>query len=1308
MLDAQLYRNLTTDNGLKNNNVYSIASDKNGFMWFLNSNGVDRFDGIDFIHFPLKIKNRPIGLTPFYQLIEDKDGHIWQVGTTEGNDICRFNNTLGDFEYIPIENTDSNGIRFLFLDPYNCIWISSGKSIHIYNINDRSQTKLDIELPYNVKCAEHINKNRLLAGTDHGLFIVENKNGAWRVRPLNSVLDWKRKELTYDITNVDNITTTNDINAFRMKVCNDSTSIIVFDNKSRLYKIDLHDEKNVAEAFLTESIYDACVMDIRTLFNNDKKLIIATEGRGVFKLDTKNCNLSNYLLSEYNESLGLKGNITLNVYPDPNNKRIWFANYPYGICCYNIGFPTFEHHFSHNNSTNNVSPGVITSLIEDSEGDIWISTSSAISLYERKKKTWRQFLKEDKYSNLAFLTVGEISPGTVVAGGLMSGLFVIEKKSGHVTPIGPRYFGLEENSDRAFKGFHKDRNGKIWLAGERFLVSIDWKEKKYKRYPLERNSILLAPKDDDNFWLVTLKGLSSVNINTGKRDLYNLPAKCVDINDVLTTKNGDLYIATADEGLFIKRASSANGPESFEQFTYVNSSLLTNNILSVIEDNDNNIIMSTDKGITKFYPYAGTFVNWQQWRGMMPHAFYRKSKLHTSDNKIYFGTYDGVIELPEKVEMPRISDSKIVFSRLYIGGKPQSPSLDFDSLNLEFNERQISFTVSNLNYDNPYAFLYSWRLDGAGETWTTLSTNRQIRYILNPGEYRLYVRAYSVDDLRLLEERVLYISLKQPWWFASPALLMYFAFFLLFVYLIYLFIKYRNRRVLAEDKVRFFIHAAHEIRTPLTLIKAPLEEISRNETLSESGKEYIKMILNNANNLLIMTGDLLNIERLKIRNPKLKLSKVRIEKYLQELLKPFRIYAKSKDITLDYSSNFEDLEVFIDRNRMDSIMQNIINNALKYTQKKGFIKIKGHISKESWTITVSDTGIGIPVEEQNKLSEMFFRSTNAEKNAGGSGVGLHLAYTLIKEHKGNISFVSEEGKGTTFILEFPTNFVSSKLEHYETEDSEMQIIKDSSSKPLVLFAEDNEDIRKLIKMSLSDEFNIVTAKNGFEAYNMIGTINPSIIVSDIMMPEMNGDELCHKVKTTRETSHIPVILLTALADNESIVAGLKKMPDIYLTKPFNVDVLKAQIKNVLDNRKALKSLYMHSVPSSKYFPDYDDSELLKQESDNIDIKFMNDVNEIINKHLGDALFSVDILCKEIGMSRTNFYNKLKSLTEYAPADFIRLRRLEYSRHLLSTTRLSITEVSDRSGFSDPKYFREVFKKYYGKSPSTYRDEEQPQ
>ena len=1304
-MDAQLYRNLTTEKGLKNNNVYSIARDKDGFMWFLNSNGVDRFDGIDFIHFPLKTKNRPIGLTPVFQLVEDHDGYIWQIGTTEGNEICRFNNEKGDFEYTPIENADSDGISFLFLDSDNRIWISSEKNIFVYDIKSKKQTQLEFHLPHKIKCAEYVNPEKFIAGTEHGLFVIEKKNNEWKFYSMNKPLEWKKKELTYDITNVDNINSTNDINAHKMKICNDSSSILVFDNKSRFYMIDLDNEENAVEAYLMKSIYDACVMDIRNLFSNDQRLLIATEGRGVFKLEAKSRKLSNYLLSEYNETLGLKGNITLSVYPDPSKRRIWFANYPYGVCCYNIGYPSFEQYINHN-SSNSVSSGVATSLIEDSDGDIWVSTSSAVSLFERKKQKWRQFLREDKYSSLAFLTIGEISPGTVVAGGLMSGLFVIEKESGNVIPIGPKYFGLEDNSDRAFRGFYKDRNGKVWLAGERFLVSIDWAKKIYKRYPLERNSILLAPKDEDNFWLVTLKGLSSVNINTGKKSLYELPPKCVDINDVLTAKNGDLYIATVDEGLFVKRANSTNGPDDFEQFTYANSSLTTNNILSVIEDNDNSIILTTDRGITKFYPYAGTFANWQQWNGMMPHAFYKKSKLLTSDNRIFFGTYDGVIEIPDKIEPPRTTESNIIFSRLYIGGKPKSPSLDFDSLNLGFNERQIAFTVSNLNYDNPYAFLYSWRLDGTSETWTTLSTNRQIRYLLNPGKYRLFVRAYSVEDLRLLEERELYISIKQPWWFTSPALLMYLTLFMLVIFLVYLFFKYRNRRVLAEDKVRFFIHAAHEIRTPLTLIKAPLEEISRNETLSERGQEYIKIILNNANNLLMMTGDLLNIERLKIRNPKLKLSKVRIEYYFLELLKPFRIYAKTKNITLDYSSNFEELEVFIDRNRMDSIVQNIINNALKYTPEKGSIKIKGHISKDSWTITVSDTGIGIPQEEQSKLSEMYFRSSNAEKKSEGSGVGLHLAYTLIKEHKGSISFVSEEGKGTTFILEFPINFVSSKIEHLDSEDRDMQIIKDSSTKPVVLFAEDNEDIRRLVKMSLSDEFNIVSAKNGFEAYNMISTINPSIIVSDIMMPEMNGDELCHKVKTTRETSHIPVILLTALADNESIVAGLKKMPDIYLTKPFNVDVLKAQIKNVLENRKALKELYMHSGHGGKFFPEYEPEIQDKEsEANDIDIKFMNDVNEIINKHLGDVLFNVDILCREIGMSRTNFYNKLKSLTEYAPADFIRLRRLEYSRHLLSTTHLSISEVSDRSGFSDPKYFREVFKKYYGKSPSNYRDEE---
>jgi DNA-binding response OmpR family regulator/two-component sensor histidine kinase len=531
---------------------------------------------------------------------------------------------------------------------------------------------------------------------------------------------------------------------------------------------------------------------------------------------------------------------------------------------------------------------------------------------------------------------------------------------------------------------------------------------------------------------------------------------------------------------------------------------------------------------------------------------------------------------------------------------------------------------------------------------------------------------------------------------------------------IYYFVKYRNKRLMAEDKVKFFIQTAHEIRTPLTLIKAPLEEISRKENLSERGEQNIQTALKSANDLLILSGDLLNLERQKIKESKLYLTYTNLTMYLQELIIPFQLYARTKKLDLVFNSTSNG-KVWIDRSRLDSIMQNIINNALKYTHSGGSITVDANIMEDSWTVSISDTGIGIPKEEQKKLASMYFRSTNAESSESkGSGVGLYLVKKLVDEHKGDITFVSEEGKGTTFTLTFPIDYSGRKDVYKQTVKLNSNDVK--RDLPKILVVEDNIDMREFITNSLSESYNVYTAENGIEAYNKIRFLHPDIVVSDVMMPEMRGDELCRRIKSEIETSDIPVILLTALADKDSIVEGLSTLADSYLTKPFSVNILKAQVDNLLSNRKVLQKFYsnvakntsdtsakkedLHVVVSGE-----DAVQGIKVEASNIDLEFIKNVNAVVDKHMADGEFNVDILCTNIGMSRTSFYNKLKSLTGYPPADYIRIRKIEKAKIYLSSTSMTINDISEKCGFYDTKYFREVFKKNVGVSPRQYRSGE---
>ncbi|MBQ8806945.1 MAG: response regulator [Bacteroidaceae bacterium] len=1306
LIEAQVYRNLTTANGLKNNNVYSIARDKEGFLWFLSSNGVDRFDGLDFIHFKLNTKNRPIGLKPMSQLVSDNDGDIWQVGTTIGDSIAHFDRSRGQFCYTQIVGASSDhGLRYLFIDTKNRIWISSGTKLFIYDIENKKQIDIDINLTSDIVCGAELNNGSFAIGMKKGVMVINSEGNQWSFKQLNCGINII--EHMEDVQNMQTIipANLNDLSTHKIVVCNDKNfDMLVFDTQSRIYRVDI--DKDFAKVCIVKKIYDTHITDIKHFFDDKNKLFIATEGRGVLTYDIEKCKAEEYLRYYFDDMPGLKGNVVMSVLPDPSKKRVWLANHPYGVLCYNFDFPTYRHFSHEKGNANTIGAGVVTAITEDSEGDIWFATSSGVSCYFKKIKKWKHYLTDENRKNLTYLAVCEIRPGIILATGLMSGAFVIDKRTNKVEHITPHTFGSDNTPDRGIRSVYTDDNGIIWIAGEEVLVRLDWDNKTYSSTPLASQAMAIKKRDENNFWLVTLNGLYSVNINSGKKTKYKLPENCIDINDVLSTTNGDLFVATTDEGLFIKKS----GNDSFKQYIHQNSGLLSNNILALVEDDSCNVVMSTDQGMTRYYPEKDAFINWSHWQGMVSHGFYKMSACHTSDKVSLFGTNNGFVELSDSIRMPRVLNSDIILFNLYINGKLQNASNDFQQLDLKYNQRQIEFTIGNLNFDNPFSINYTWKLEGTRDQWRPASKNRRIAYLLTPGNYKLMIRAINGANHTIIEERTINIHVAQPWYFSLPANIIYVLLTIAAIYGIYIFTKLRNKRLMAEDKVKFFIQTAHEIRTPLTLIKAPLEEISRNEILSERGDQNIQTALKSANDLLILSGDLLNLERQKIKENKLHLTHTNLTMYLQELIIPFQLYARTKKLDLVFNSTTNG-KVWIDRSRLDSIMQNLINNALKYTNSGGSITVNANISENYWSVSISDTGIGIPKEEEKKLATIFYRSTNAEiSEIKGSGMGLYLVKRLVEEHMGNMTFVSEKDKGTTFTLTFPIDYEKQK-----------NVVKttlkgcDNNTKrdlPNLLVVEDNIDMREFITSSLCEFYNIYTSENGVEAYNKIRFLHPDIVVSDVMMPEMRGDELCRKIKSEIETSHIPVILLTALADKDSVIEGLSTLADSYLTKPFSISILKAQIDNILSNRQSLQKFYSSVAISpsdnldenAKANNGYEDDAMVL-EANQIDIKFINNVNAIVDKHMSENEFNVDILCTYIGMSRTSFYNKLKSLTGEPPADYIRNRKIEKAKMMLLKTNFTITEISEKCGFYEAKYFREVFKKNVGVSPKQYRNEE---
>ena len=747
-----------------------------------------------------------------------------------------------------------------------------------------------------------------------------------------------------------------------------------------------------------------------------------------------------------------------------------------------------------------------------------------------------------------------------------------------------------------------------------------------------------------------------------------------------------------------------------------------------MSDADKEILMGTESGLTSFYPEQKKFYNWTEDMGLMTTHFNALSGVLRKNNNFVFGSSDGAIEFHKDMKLPRSYSSKMIFSdfklfyqTIYPGDEnsPLKESInDTKVLELKYNQNIFSLKVSSINYDYPSNILYSWKLEGFYEEWSKPSSESIIRYTnLAPGTYTLKVRTISNEDKRIvLEERSMDIIIAQPFWLTFWAMLLYAGILFLIAAILLRILILRKQRKVSDEKIHFFINTAHDIRTPLTLIKAPLEELREKETLSKEGISNMNTALRNVNSLLRLTTNLINFERADVYSSELYISEHELNTFMSEIFNAFQQYANIKHINFTYESNFRYMNVWFDKEKMESIFKNIISNALKYTPENGNVQVFVSETSDSWSVEVRDTGIGIPASEQSKLFKLHFRGSNAiNSKVTGSGIGLMLVWKLVRLHKGKINLSSVENQGSVIKITFPKNSKLYRKAHLATPSKQRQEIKslnnDAAPSPeiyetaqkkenaghqRILIVEDNDELRNYLSQTLSGDYTIQVCSNGKEALTIIPEYKPELVISDIMMPEMRGDELCKVIKNNIETSHIPVILLTALNNEKDILAGLNIGADEYVVKPFNIGILKANISNLLANRALLRSKY-----ASLDLEDEENDEDCINCSQDIDWKFIASVKKNVEDNIDNPALTVDVLCSLMGMSRTSFYNKLRALTDQSPGDYIRLIRLKRAVKLLKEDAHSITEIAEMTGFSDAKYFREVFKKHYNVSPSQY-------
>jgi signal transduction histidine kinase/DNA-binding response OmpR family regulator len=684
------------------------------------------------------------------------------------------------------------------------------------------------------------------------------------------------------------------------------------------------------------------------------------------------------------------------------------------------------------------------------------------------------------------------------------------------------------------------------------------------------------------------------------------------------------------------------------------------------------------------------------------------------NGQLAWGTNNGAIFFAPESIREISSNGKIFFQDLTISGrsiretpsfKLKTPVDSLQNINLNYSQNTISLELISIGMQSGSKF--SWKLDGFDKDWTSPSGNRIITYTNIPsGKFELKIRMYDSSLSNIIAERSIAIKLIPPFW-RTGWFWMLIAIVLSGIIVLY-FLYYINRlkQEHTEEKVRFFTNTAHDIRTSLTLIKAPVEELSKEENLTETGKYYLNLAIEQARQLSSVVTQLMDFQKVDVGKELLMLSMTDIVKLVANHKIMLATFAKSKNIELVFVSDHDSYTSAVDESKMGKIIDNLISNAIKYSPENSQIQIDLRCDDKKWVLQVKDDGIGISRKAQRQLFKEFYRGDNAiNSKVVGSGIGLLLVKNYVTMHGGNISCNSQENVGSTFQVVIPfktisresnvTNLSPDKLlvsDHFQDMSSQMKIENEipSSKEMKVLIVEDNDDLLNFMQSILSNDFKVFTANDGEMAWNFISKNIPDLVVSDIMMPNMDGFELCKIMKSTYETSHIPIVLLTALSEKTDQLHGLGLGADDYLTKPFDMNLLIQRIKSIIRNRKVVREKALRLIKR-------DTSEHILENE--LNDKFVKKMLEVAKANISNTEFDKDEFAAAMNVSSSLLYKKIKSLTDQSPTDFIKTVRLNHAVELLQSKKYTVTEVSENCGFASVAYFSTVFRKHFGKSPS---------
>lgn len=1300
------FKNLSIRNGLSQNTVNAILQDRKGFMWLGTKDGLNRYDGLSFRKFKHDAANpRSIGNSFITSLYEDFNGNIW-VGTDAGVYIYYpEKEAFEEFDCQSLEKTRiERSVSMIAGDKQGRVWIAvEAQGMFCYDTRQKLLRNYPLsEISSNIKCFTFDSGGTLWLGF-YGDGLYYSKDNLATVHPYGSPEDGKREFEGGVITKI---------------VQGNYNCLYIGSVKEGVSELNLTSGQVRNLLAIDESGESIFCRDL--LPYSDNELWIGTES-GIYIYNLRTAQFIHLRASLY-DSYSLSDNAIYALYKD-REEGLWIGSYFGGVDYYPRQYTYFAKYYP-KNIANSLHGKRVREFCRADDGTLWIGTEDGgLNHFNPKTKEFHFFEPSAGFTNIHGLCM---DGSHLWVGTFSKGLRVIDTRTGVVLRTYTEGHTPHSLNDNSIFSICRTSAGEIYLGTLFGLLRYNRTQDNFDRIPELNGKFVYDIKEDSygNLWLATYaNGAYCYDVSVRRWKNYVFDAedeKSLPYDKVLSVFEDSyrqIWLTTQGGGFCLFHPDT----ETFTRYG-LKDGLPNDVVYQIVEDDDRFLWLTTNNGLVRFDPKTMEMKVFSTANGLPTNQFNYRSGFKDEAGNIYLGSINGFVAFDprtfaENRQVPAVAITDfLLFNKEVPVGETDSPlksSIMFsDKVVLTADQNSFSFRIAALSYQAPRMNKLMYKLEGFDEGWLTIGESPLVTYSnLGYGDYVFKVKASNSDGVWNEQETSLHLSILPPFYLSGWAYCFYVLFFMGCLVCVIFYFKRRNYRkqhrqmeMLEQEKERevyhakidFFTNVAHEIRTPLTLIKGPLENIILKKEVDSETKEDLYIMKQNTERLLNLTNQLLDFRKTETRGFRLNFTECDVVAVLRETYLRFTSLAKQKGLDFILELPQECFMADVNQEALTKIISNLLNNGVKYAST--YLRISLETDEKVFHIRTFNDGEMIPDTMKEEIFKPFVRLDKEDEVTTGTGIGLALSRSLAELHQG--SLMMEKGEEVNcFCLTLPVNqdstiTLSAENVSQVEENScgwEQEETDTKEKKPMILVVEDNPDMLAFIRKQLTTEYSVLTAMNGIEALAVLDNHYVNLVVSDVMMPQMDGFELCKTIKSDLSYSHIPVVLLTAKTNIQSKIEGLELGADAYIEKPFSVEYLLANISSLIHNREKLRQTFAKSP-----FVAANTMALTKA-----DEEFIWKLNDIIQANLHNPEFSMEDMADALKMSRSSFYRKIKGVLDLNPNEYLRLERLKQAAQLLKEGKSRVNEICYTVGFNSPSYFSKCFLKQFGVLPKDF-------